>query len=129
MALNFDSYILQGIRGATTCKENSSEAIEFAVTELVSELVHRNELDLEQIVSITFSVTSDLDACFPAAIARKRHGWDDIALLDCQQMKVHGDLKYCIRILAIAWLPKGEKPLHPYLQEASLLRPDRSIEN
>ncbi len=129
MALNFDAYHLQGVRGATTCKENSVQAIKFAVSELVSELVTRNQLDLDKIVSITFSVTSDLDACFPAAIARKREGWDHIALLDCQQMKVEGDLKYCIRILAIAWLPKGQKPMHPYLEKASLLRPDRSIES
>ena len=129
MILDNYSYQLQGLRGATTCKENSIKAIEFAVTELVSELVQRNELGIDQIVSITFSVTSDLDACFPAAIARKRKGWDEIALLDCQQMKVEGDLKYCIRILAVAWLPKGIKPMHPYLREASLLRPDRSIEN
>ena len=116
---------LQGLRGATTSQCNSAEAIEAAVSELVLELVERNKLHPEQIVSITFSVTSDLNACFPAAIARRQPGWENIALLDCQQMAVEGDLSHCIRILAHVWLPLGQKPQHPYLGQASLLRPDR----
>ena len=80
----------------------------------------------EQIISVTFSVTQDLDACFPAGIARKEAGWEKVSLLDCQQMLVKGDLKNCIRMLALAWLPPNQKPQHPYLEAASLLRPDRS---
>ena len=117
---------LQGLRGAITSQSNNSEAIEASVTELVKELVARNNLKAEQIVSITFSVTSDLNACFPASIARRQPGWENIALLDCQQMTVKGDLKYCIRIMALVWLPIDQTPQHPYLGEASLLRPDRS---
>ena len=117
---------LQGLRGAITSENNSTEAINAAVSELVSELVKRNQLKPEQIVSITFSVTPDLNACFPAAIARKRPGWENVALLDCQQMYVKGDLCRCIRILAHVLLPTAQNPQHPYLGEASLLRPDRS---
>ncbi len=116
---------LQALRGATTSLSNSVEAIEKAVSELVSELVNRNELDPSQIVSMTFSVTKDLDACFPAAIARKQPGWEKVALLDCQQMFVEGDLANCIRILAHVWMPEGANPKHTYLGEANKLRPDR----
>ena len=116
---------LQALRGATTAKENSIESIESVVRELISELVSRNKLEPDQIVSITFSVTTDLNVCFPASIARKTKGWEKIALLDCQQMSVKGDLEYCIRILALTWLPIDQEPQHPYLQKASLLRPDR----
>ena len=126
MDLSSKNLKLRGLRGATTSENNSSKAIEKAVSELVSELVQRNQLSPEQIVSITFSVTSDLNACFPASIARRQPGWEDIALLDCQQMYVEGDLSYCIRILAHVWLPTNQRPNHPYLEEASLLRPDRS---
>jgi chorismate mutase len=77
-------------------------------------------------VSVTFSVTADLDALFPAAIARRRNGWEDVALLDCQQMAVAGDLPRCIRLLAHAWLEDHRQPCHPYLREASRLRPDRA---
>ena len=117
---------LRGIRGAITCETNSVEKIEKSVTELVSELVNRNNLKPDQIVSITFSVTSDLNACFPAGIARRQAGWNHIALLDCQQMSVKGDLSFCIRILAHTWLPIEQVPNHPYLEGARLLRPDRS---
>ena len=120
---------LVGIRGATTCSANTCEAIRSSVRELVDALVTGNELAHERIISVTFSVTADLDACFPAAEARQRSGWAGIALLDCQQMAVQGDLPRCIRVLAHAWLPEGSAPHHPYLGEASRLRPDRSGHN
>lgn len=115
---------LRALRGATTATANSAEAIAEAVAELLDALVERNRLEPEQLVSITFSVTADLDACFPAAIARRRAGWDAVALLDCQQMAVAGDLPRCIRLLAHAWLAAGQPVGHAYLREASRLRPD-----
>ncbi len=116
---------LKALRGATTCLNNSASDIEIAVFELVAELLNRNQLNKEQIISITFSVTSDLNACFPASIARRQRGWENIALLDCQQMFVEGDLQKCIRILAHVLLLPDQKPQHPYLGKASMLRPDR----
>ena len=53
------------IRGATTASGNSVEAIEDAVVELVNELITRNNLIKENLLSITFTTTKDLDACFP----------------------------------------------------------------
>jgi chorismate mutase len=115
---------LRALRGATTAPANSAEAIGEAVAELLDALVERNALEPDQVVSITFSVTADLDACFPAAIARRRAGWDGVALLDCQQMAVAGDLPRCIRLLAHVWLAAGQPVGHAYLREASRLRPD-----
>ena len=120
---------LHGLRGATTTQSNKTEAIEASVTELIMELIKRNELQPDQIISIIFTVTSDLNACFPAAIARRQPGWGKVALIDCQQMYVKGDLKKCIRILAHVLLPVNQVPKHAYLGEAVLLRPDRSINN
>ena len=113
------------LRGATTSDHNSVESISSAVEELLSELVTRNNLIPDQIISVTFSVTSDLDACFPASIARKKTGWEKIALLDCQQMFVKDDLSKCIRLLAYVSLPKEQLPQNPYLRKAKNLRPDR----
>tara|TARA_Y100001968_G_scaffold286315_1_gene286969 strand:- start:37 stop:414 length:378 start_codon:yes stop_codon:yes gene_type:complete len=113
------------LRGATTSESNSVESITTAVEELLSELVSRNNLIPDQIISVTFSVTSDLDACFPASIARKKQGWEKIALLDCQQMFVQNDLSKCIRLLAYVYLPNEQKPQNPYLGKAKNLRPDR----
>jgi chorismate mutase len=115
---------LRALRGATTATANSAEAIGEAVAELLDALVERNRLEPEQLVSITFSVTADLNACFPAAIARRRAGWDGVALLDCQQMAVAGDLPRCIRLLAHAWFPAAHPVGHAYLREACRLRPD-----
>ena len=119
-------FVLRALRGATTADANTAEAIQLAVAELVDALVARNGLEGEQLVSVTFSVTHDLDACFPAAIARRQAGWEQVALLDCQQMAVAGDLPRCIRLLAHAWLQPERTPVHPYLREAARLRPDRA---
>ncbi|MFN6340504.1 MAG: chorismate mutase [Cyanobacteriota bacterium] len=117
---------LRALRGATTAMANTCEAIDEAVSELIEALMRANHLEGSRLLSVTFSVTADLDACFPAAIARRRLGWDDVALLDCQQMAVAGDLPRCIRLLAHAWLEAGQSLVHPYLREASRLRPDRA---
>ena len=116
---------LCALRGATTSEHNSVESITSAVEELLIELVSRNNLIPDQIISVTFSVTSDLDACFPASIARKKTGWEKIALLDCQQMFVKDDLSKCIRLLAYVYLPNKQTPQNPYLGKAKNLRPDR----
>ena len=129
MAITNKNLQLHGLRGATTSQSNQVEAIEASVTELIKELVQRNQLHPDQIISITFTVTNDLDACFPAAIARRQPGWGNVALIDCQQMYVKGDLKKCIRILAHVLLPINQSPQHTYLGEAVLLRPDRSKNN
>ena len=115
---------LRALRGATTATANTREAISEAVAELLDVLVERNNLQGAQILSVTFSVTADLDAIFPAAIARHRQGWDGVALLDCQQMAVAGDLSRCIRLLAHAWLEQHQPARHAYLRDATRLRPD-----
>ena len=125
MRFQNDSHYLCALRGATTSENNSVESIKSAVEELLSELISRNNLIQDQIISVTFSVTADLDACFPASIARKKIGWEMIALLDCQQMFVKGDLSKCIRLLAYVLLPTGQTPQNPYLRRAKSLRPDR----
>tara|TARA_Y100001968_G_C18769332_1_gene441424 strand:- start:98 stop:475 length:378 start_codon:yes stop_codon:yes gene_type:complete len=116
---------LCALRGATTSEHNSVDSITSAVEELLAELVYRNNLIPDQIISVTFSVTSDLDACFPASVARKKTGWEKVALLDCQQMSVKGDLSKCIRLLAYVFLPNEQTPQNPYIGGAKKLRPDR----
>jgi chorismate mutase len=119
---------VRAIRGATTVSENTVEAIREAVTELLDELESRNHLDPENIISVTFSVTRDIDVIFPAAIARSRPGWDNVALLDVQQMHVEGSLPRCIRFLIHVNLPVlQERIYHPYLRLAQNLRPDWSL--
>lgn len=116
---------VRGIRGATTVSENTVEAIREAVMELLDELETRNELDLEDVVSAIFTTTCDLDALFPAAIARERPNWDNVPLLDVQQMHVEGSLERCIRVLIYVNTPKPQPQIcHIYLRNAENLRPD-----
>ena len=120
-----DDYEITFIRGATTASGNSVEEIEVAVVELIDELISRNNLIKKNLLSITFTATKDLDACFPASIARKFNELNSVTFLDCQQMYVPNDVDYCIRILAQVLLPKNCTVNHPYLKGASKLRPDR----
>ena len=116
---------LSVIRGATTSEGNTIAYVEDAVIELLNELIKRNSLKKENILSITFTVTRDLDVCFPASIARKKLLLDSVSFLDCQQMYVQNDIKNCIRLMALVILPKDQEANHPYLKGASNLRPDR----
>ena len=116
------------IRGAVTVTENTETAMAEAVTELLDALETRNQLDPSCIISATVSVTRDLDAIFPAAVARRRPGWDNVALLDVQHMHVEGSLPCCIRVLLHVQLPIVHAAIaHAYLRGAQSLRPDLSL--
>jgi chorismate mutase len=121
--LGADVWQVRAIRGATTVAENSVDAIRDAVQELLDELESRNQLEPAHIISVTFSATQDLDAIFPAAIARQRPNWDSVPLLDVQHMHVEGSLPRCIRFLIHAYMPCSNVH-HPYLRGAICLRPD-----
>jgi chorismate mutase len=119
---------VRAIRGATTASENTKEAIRAAVKELIEELERRNQLDPEEIVSAIFTATRDLDATFPAAIARERPHWDNVALLDVQQMHVQDSLERCIRVLIHVNTPHPQREMiHVYLGNAKNLRPDWTL--
>ena len=120
-----EDYKITFIRGATTASENSVKGIEDAVVELIDELISRNNLIKTNLLSITFTSTKDLDACFPASIARRFYKLDSVSFLDCQQMYVSNDVDFCIRIMAQVLLPPNNQVNHPYLRGASKLRTDR----
>lgn len=118
-------WTIRAIRGATTVPENSVAAMAEAVSELLDAVEARNELDPDKMVSVTFSVTKDLDAVFPAAIARRRPHWENVPLLDLQQMHVEGSLPRCIRLMLHIYMPASTLSVnHAYLRGAQKLRPD-----
>jgi chorismate mutase len=120
---------VKAIRGATTVTENTVTAISEAVTELLDELEEHNNFDPDDIISAIFSATRDLDVMFPAAIARQRPHWQNVPLLDVQQMHVEGGLERCIRFLIHVNVPHPVEIYHPYLRQAKSLRPDWSLRN
>lgn len=125
MSVTCKEWRVRGLRGATTVSQNSAQAIAEAVDELLNVLEIQNQLNPAEIVSATFSVTQDLDALFPATIARRRPGWEQVPLLDLQQMQVSNSLKRCIRVLIHLNTTIPQNALHPaYLHLATQLRPD-----
>ena len=79
---------------------------------------------MENIISIIFSVTSDLDAAFPATAARQM-GFDRVAMLSTYEMDVPDSLRKCIRVLMhIQTDKKNDELAYVYLKEARKLRPD-----
>ena len=116
---------VRAIRGATTVSENAVPAIREAVSELLDAIESRNQIDPEDIVSVIFTTTRDLTAIFPAAIARERADWENVPLLDVQQMYVEGSLERCIRVLIQINTCKPQIEIHhSYLRQAQNLRPD-----
>tara|TARA_Y100000589_G_C27085031_1_gene601358 strand:+ start:219 stop:593 length:375 start_codon:yes stop_codon:yes gene_type:complete len=113
------------IRGATTSEGDTDIFIKEAVIDLIQKFISLNELKKENIISITFTATKDLTACFPASIARRHFNFDSVAFLDCQQMHVKNDVNFCIRMMALVNLKSNRKPVHPYLKGSAKLRPDR----
>lgn len=119
------SWRVRAIRGATTASENSVVAIRESVNDLMFSIETENALDINEIISVTFSVTSDLNAIFPAAVARKRPNWENVPLLDVQQMYVESDLDFCIRCLIHFNTPNPNQTIHHIYQKGARgLRPD-----
>jgi chorismate mutase len=116
----------RGVRGATTCEENTPESILKASRELLALMIRRNGIRAEDVGSVIFSTTTDLDAEFPALAARQL-GWWDVALMCVNELDVPGSLRKCIRIL-LHWNTDtpADKLVHVYIKEAAKLRPDRS---
>ena len=114
---------LFALRGATSVESNRADAIVGATSELMRELMERNELEAEAMVSCIFTVTDDLDAEFPAVAARQL-GLHSVPLLCAREVPVPGALPRVIRVLVHYYAPDGHRPRHVYLREASALRAD-----
>ena len=117
-------YRVRGIRGAITCEDNYPGAINEATKELLVTIADNNDLVLEDIVSIFFTVTSDLNADFPASAARDL-GWSEVPLLCATEISVPNSISNCIRVLVHVNTPKVQSEIvHCYLRDAIKLRPD-----
>ena len=116
--------VLRGIRGAITVERNTSEEIKAASWELLEAIIKRNDIDPEDIASILFTVTQDLDAVFPAMGVRDK-GFECVPLLCSIEINVPGSLARCIRILVHVNTGKSQKEIkHIYLKDAVRLRED-----
>ena len=114
---------LWAVRGATKAPRNDPAAIVEATEELVRELIARNDLEPDRIVSCIFTSTHDLNAEFPAVAARKL-GLNNVPLLCAQEVDVPGAMPSVVRALVHYYGPSDHTPAHTYLGEAQELRSD-----
>lgn len=116
--------VVRGIRGAITVAENTKDEVNEATLILVQALIEANALVEEDIASAFFTVTEDINAEFPAYVARKM-GWVHVPMLCTREIAVPGSLPKAIRILLHVNTTKSQKDIkHIYLRDAVKLRPD-----
>ncbi len=116
---------VRGIRGATTVETNTREAILDATGELLGEIIRLNAIATEDVASAYFTTTTDLDAEFPAVVARRDFGWTNVALMCGHEMDVPGSLRMCLRIMLHVNTEQAQDEVcHVYLRGGAALRPD-----
>jgi chorismate mutase len=114
---------LHALRGAISVERDDGEEILDATTELMREIMDRNALSPEQVVSCIFTVTDDLTAEFPAVAARAL-GFERVPLLCAREIPVPGSLPRVIRVLIHYYADGDHEARHVYLREAATLRED-----
>ncbi|MBQ0139427.1 MAG: chorismate mutase [Kurthia sp.] len=117
--------MIRGIRGATTITENNAQLVSEATTELLQEIIKRNDFDVEEVASVIVTTTPDITSAFPAKAVRTYKGWDLVPVMCMHEMNVEGALPLCIRLLVHVETTKSQQEIaHIYLKEAVKLRPD-----
>ena len=115
---------LRALRGAITCNENTEVEIEAKTQRLVKELLSRNDIAHDDLVSMVFTATGDLTAEFPAAAARNL-SLGDVPLLCARELDIDGGMPMCIRLLVHCYTDRSRDELHHvYLDGARSLRDD-----
>lgn len=115
---------VRALRGATTVDEDTPEQITGRVVELLEEMLRRNEVGHEDLISIVFTATPDIHSMFPPAAARTI-GLGDVPLLGASELDVQGGIERCIRVMMHLTTHKSRAELrHVYLEGARHLRDD-----
>jgi chorismate mutase len=116
--------VCRGVRGATTCDDNTHDEIVEATRDLLVEVIERNRIALEDVASVLFTTSPDLTAEFPAVAARQL-GWSHAAMMCGHEMAVPHGLERCVRVLLHWNTEKSPQEIHHvYLRGAAKLRPD-----
>lgn len=115
----------RGVRGAITLNANTKEEIKSATVELLNEMLLKNEIETKDISFAIFTLTSDLNADFPAKYARLDCGFNKVPMMCYQELDVPEALKMCLRILLNVNTNKSQDEIkHIYLRGATILRGD-----
>ncbi|MBP2702235.1 chorismate mutase [Microbispora sp. RL4-1S] len=116
--------MVRAIRGAIQVDGNDRDAVLAGTTELMSEVMERNNLTTDDVISVIFTATPDLTAEFPALAARKL-GFHDVPLLCASEIDVPGALPRVVRLMAHVATDRPRQEIqHVYLRGATALRVD-----
>lgn len=116
---------IRAVRGATVVSADEPDLLSDAVVELLVEMTGSNGIPTDDIVSVLFTMTTDLRSEFPARAARALEGWREIPMLCTIEIDVPGALPKCIRVLMHAYSTRSRDDIrHIYLGDARQLRPD-----
>ena len=114
--------LTKGIRGAITVDGNTPEAIGSATIKLLTEMVERNNIEIDSISHVIFSLTRDLNADFPAKYARVNLKWKDVPMMCFNELDVPSALRRCLRVLIVVNCGDNFVPEFVYLEGAECLR-------
>lgn len=114
---------LHAIRGAITVASDTPDEVLSATALLLTDMMERNALSADNMVSLIFTVTDDIRSQFPAVAAREM-GLASVPLLCATEIPVPGSLPMCIRVMLHSYMPAGRAVTHSYLREAVRLRDD-----
>ncbi len=115
---------VRALRGATTVDDDTTEQLSSRTVALLEEMLERNGVDHEEIISILFTATDDLHAAFPAAAARTI-GLGDVPLICARELDIAGATPRCVRVMMHLWTERTRAELrHVYLEGAKGLRDD-----
>ncbi|PLR66761.1 MULTISPECIES: chorismate mutase [Bacillaceae] len=117
--------MIRAIRGAATVDQNDEQQIIKATEVLVLEMIEKNSVYPEEVVSVLLSMTADLDAVFPAKALRNFEGWEYVPVMCMQEIPVAGSLEKCIRVMMTVQTSLNQREvMHVYQGQAVVLRPD-----
>jgi chorismate mutase len=115
---------VRALRGATTVDADTSEQITERVQTLVAQMLERNAVAKDDLISVIFTATGDIHAMFPALAAREM-GLGDVPLLCARELDIDGGTPLCIRVMMHLTTERGRDELHHiYLEGARSLRDD-----
>ncbi len=116
--------VVRALRGATTIESDTADGVRERTIELLEQMIDRNGVDHEDIISVLFTATDDIHSMFPASAARDI-GFGDIPLICARELDITGATPFCIRVLMHLTTTRSRSELrHVYLEGASGLRDD-----
>ena len=114
---------LRAVRGAITVTEDTPDEVVAATRLLLEDMIARNGLAPDDMVSLIFTATGDVTSQFPAVAAREM-GLLGVPLLCATEIPVPGSLPLCVRVMLHAYMPASSPVAHSYLRDAVRLRDD-----